>query len=385
MLKLKSIHIEGFKDPKRTIDLTFAEGNVSVIYGQNGSGKTTFLNLLAAIFEIDGNFFKNENIEKIILNYTKKEQIFVLTIEKDKEDFIFTGNVEDFWATSSILCGTNRSIVGLEKIKMEPTNMLTLSGISGMLQPHMPLFDSKNLDKKRHINTNFIAINDIETLIINQYKKGQDAISQKVKNAFFNTISDMSENENAIYEFPDDFNSRIDNKKNILIPSIKLLEEPNLRNKILSFLSSGDATVINGNKTIRALLLNMLEKVEEENIEFESINALIDGFNSHLYRNKKLIVTEKDAYIEYREGEAHDLNQLSSGEQHLLTFLTLFLITGRDRDFFLMDEPEISLNMAWQRELLPLLSRINPNTQIIVATHSPAIAHKHTEYLVELV
>jgi predicted ATP-binding protein involved in virulence len=41
--------------------------------------------------------------------------------------------------------------------------------------------------------------------------------------------------------------------------------------------------------------------------------------------------------------------------------------------------------MKWQRELLPLLSRINPNTQIIVATHSPAIAHKHTEYLVELV
>lgn len=384
MLKLKSIHIKGFKDPKRTIDLTFAEGNVSVIYGQNGSGKTTFLNLLVAIFERDGSFFETENIQRVVLNYTKKEQLCVLTIEKVAHEIIFSENEEDFWTISSILCGTNRGIIGLEKIKFAP-NLLTMSGMFGRVQPYASLFDAKDLDKKYHINTDFIAINDVKTLIINQYKKGQDAISQKVKNSFFNTISDMSENENEKYEFPADFQKRIEAKKDILIPSIQLLEASNLRDKILSFLSSGDATVINGNKTIRALLLNMLEKVEEENIEFESINALIDGFNSHLYRNKKLIVTEKDAYIEYREGETHNLNQLSSGEQHLLTFLTLFLITGRERDFFLMDEPEISLNMAWQRELLPLLSRINPNTQIIVATHSPAIAHKHTEYLVELV
>jgi predicted ATPase len=107
-------------------------------------------------------------------------------------------------------------------------------------------------------------------------------------------------------------------------------------------------------------------------------------FNAHLYRDKKLVVTEDAAYIDLGSGKQHTLNELSSGERHLLTFLTAFLIIGRNRNFFIIDEPEISLNMKWQRELLPLLNEISPNAQIIVATHSPSIAHKNTNYLVEL-
>ena len=138
-------------------------------------------------------------------------------------------------------------------------------------------------------------------------------------------------------------------------------------------------------KIFRALLLNILEEVENENITLKAITKLIEVFNSHLYRNKKLIVIEDKAYIQVNEKERHDLDKLSSGERHLLTFLTTFLILARDYNFLLIDEPEISLNMKWQRELLPLLSELNPNSQIIVATHSPSIAHRNTNYLVELI
>ena len=65
--------------------------------------------------------------------------------------------------------------------------------------------------------------------------------------------------------------------------------------------------------------------------------------------------------------------------------LTLFLIIGKNRNFLMIDEPEISLNMKWQREFLPLLSSLNSNAQIIVASHSPSIAHKNSNYLVELI
>jgi predicted ATP-dependent endonuclease of OLD family len=39
----------------------------------------------------------------------------------------------------------------------------------------------------------------------------------------------------------------------------------------------------------------------------------------------------------------------------------------------LMDEPEISLHFEWQKILLESILEINPNAQIIVATHSPAM------------
>ena len=39
----------------------------------------------------------------------------------------------------------------------------------------------------------------------------------------------------------------------------------------------------------------------------------------------------------------------------------------------LMDEPEISLHIEWQQRLITLIRTLNPNAQIILCTHSPAI------------
>ena len=39
----------------------------------------------------------------------------------------------------------------------------------------------------------------------------------------------------------------------------------------------------------------------------------------------------------------------------------------------LMDEPEISLHIEWQERLITLIRSLNPNAQIILCTHSPAI------------
>ena len=38
-----------------------------------------------------------------------------------------------------------------------------------------------------------------------------------------------------------------------------------------------------------------------------------------------------------------------------------------------MDEPEISLHFDWQKKLIQYIREINPNAQIILATHSPAV------------
>ncbi len=80
----------------------------------------------------------------------------------------------------------------------------------------------------------------------------------------------------------------------------------------------------------------------------------------------------------------HSVNELSSGERHILTFLTLVLFEGQDRNFLIIDEPEISLNIKWQRELMSIFSTLLPKTQIIVASHSPALAKRNPNFLSEL-
>ena len=64
---------------------------------------------------------------------------------------------------------------------------------------------------------------------------------------------------------------------------------------------------------------------------------------------------------------------LSSGEkQMLIILLTTLLQDGKDY-ILLMDEPEISLHIDWQRSLIANIREINPNCQIILTTHSPTV------------
>ncbi|HDY92426.1 MAG TPA: hypothetical protein ENH67_07465 [Pseudoalteromonas sp.] len=60
---------------------------------------------------------------------------------------------------------------------------------------------------------------------------------------------------------------------------------------------------------------------------------------------------------------------LSRGEK---TIIYLFLVVLIYRDsVFLFDEPEISLHVNWQKNLIADLVSLAPNSQFIIATHSP--------------
>lgn len=65
--------------------------------------------------------------------------------------------------------------------------------------------------------------------------------------------------------------------------------------------------------------------------------------------------------------------QLSSGEKQMLIILLTVLVEKRQPYTIFMDEPEISLHVEWQQKLISLIRELNPNAQIILTTHSPAV------------
>lgn len=65
--------------------------------------------------------------------------------------------------------------------------------------------------------------------------------------------------------------------------------------------------------------------------------------------------------------------QLSSGEKQLLIILLTVLIQDNKPSILFMDEPEISLHIQWQKKIIQYIRELNPNVQVIIATHSPAI------------
>lgn len=65
--------------------------------------------------------------------------------------------------------------------------------------------------------------------------------------------------------------------------------------------------------------------------------------------------------------------QLSSGEKQMLVILLTVLVQDEQPCALFMDEPEISLHIEWQQQLIKLIRELNPHVQIILTTHSPAV------------
>ena len=65
--------------------------------------------------------------------------------------------------------------------------------------------------------------------------------------------------------------------------------------------------------------------------------------------------------------------QLSAGEKQMLTIMLTVLVEDQQPCVLFMDEPEISLHFEWQKQLISLILRLNPNIQIVMTTHSPAV------------
>ena len=87
---------------------------------------------------------------------------------------------------------------------------------------------------------------------------------------------------------------------------------------------------------------------------------------------KRIIRSENE--IRFTQiGETLMPYQLSSGEKQMLVILLTVLVEDGQSYVLFMDEPEVSLHIEWQKRLIDLILDLNPNVQIILATHSPAV------------
>lgn len=78
------------------------------------------------------------------------------------------------------------------------------------------------------------------------------------------------------------------------------------------------------------------------------------------------------------------LSSLSSGEKQLFILITEALLQKGLPHLFIADEPELSLHIGWQRLVIGELLEMNPNAQIIIATHSPEIAGKYPNNIINM-
>ena len=78
---------------------------------------------------------------------------------------------------------------------------------------------------------------------------------------------------------------------------------------------------------------------------------------------------------------------MSSGEKQIVTFFAylVFGLETTNQSIFIVDEPELSLHLKWQRQFVDAIMEINNNVQLIFATHAPEIVGRNRSKAVKLI
>lgn len=437
MIKLKKLTFEGFRTEQHIASVEFSEDLISVIYGDNGSGKTTYLKAIHAFFSQDSAYLESISVQAINCEYFYDEvnEVFDednnlieqtviaenllgnLRIEKKEGHYDWEAFEQSpLIKTQSLSLGVERGIA-TQQLRIEPELLLnyfihprnrgsvkgvadrsdlSLHQLAEGLSRYIRTWQANSHRSRRseikfdsrHVNLQDIKLNNIEQILVDRYRFAREFATEQIQDALFNTLAVAISGEHKINKVSkSDFVSALKDNHLRLLEALEDNSKNEFKNSIITKLKNlehdGAYDAVYDKELLRELLWNMLEKLKFEKLLLSSINLLTEKFNNYLIDDKVLKILDDRAFVEV-SGRELPLSDLSSGERHILTFLTLVLFQGRQRNFLIIDEPEISLNIKWQRDLMGLLNNLAPNTQIIVASHSPALAKRKPEYLTEL-
>lgn len=119
--------------------------------------------------------------------------------------------------------------------------------------------------------------------------------------------------------------------------------------------------------------------VEEHEQAYRPIRDYIDAVNGFLEdkhlvpRYRELVPRRVTVAVEFEDGSVADLGSLSSGEKQIASMMYAATYFGDLGSIVLIDEPEISLHIDWQRRFVPTIAERLGDHQLIICTHSPEI------------
>jgi predicted ATP-dependent endonuclease of OLD family len=146
----------------------------------------------------------------------------------------------------------------------------------------------------------------------------------------------------------------------------------------------------------RAPQLSLIRQVERlvnefndsERKIFEKIRRYEEIVNSFLNDSKKSISFREDGelLVSLPSTVRSDVLMLSSGERQLFVLITALMFNEDEKqaNVLIIDEPELSLHIKWQEMFVSAIRTANPETQVILATHSPSIINDLEEDCVDL-
>jgi ABC-type lipoprotein export system ATPase subunit len=340
-MKIKKLSVEKLWN-KHTFTIDFND-DITILIGKNGSGKSTILNLIDYLLS-NGKSNKAYKFSSINLSFDEKSEIKV-----EQQSFSVENKIEQLDSIKMLL----------DKIRED----ISLKG----------KFEEKNeLEKKLFLEENDFSDKEIDYLFLNTF----DMEVQQSHRVLTNS------NTQKHYKGKSYIKTELDVLLNSLITDFKLyLLKIKKEVELIQDEFDKQLNRYTEENNINGLKEKLLEKSEKLKNIYQNRDTFENKINQlFLDTGKKITLDENNSIIFELEDEDNDLLtpfQLSSGEKQILIIMLNIMLLDNKPTILLMDEPEISLHVEWQRVFIETLLELNPNLQIIIATHSPAIVSKN--------
>lgn len=433
MAIVKSLSIDGlWGDADKKVHFDFHK-DVNFIIGVNGSGKTTVINMLAAALLGDWRALSNLAFKVITIKLDAASDGFLPTITLKKIQS----------EESPELDGVEYSIRLHSKDKLKKYTLhryseeiryrtyITHMGRRG-IQRSMRLDADRSAENitdvlERLVSTSWLSVH---RSTVYEQKEGHKKSPVDIKlgdiiellGKYFTTLDKRSmEEQNSFQEkvfLASLYEGGAKDKKSIFEPvgAEELREEQDHLEEIFTqfeiFSKGTQKKVANHIKHVAAamdkvrenptklgweiimpLVLNSrIDSIIDEWQKFNSVRAeiyqpkekFLQVINGLFQRKEVFLAKDNEIKVKTQSEKELPASMLSSGEKQLLIVLGQALLQSNNKWVYIADEPELSLHVKWQDELVNNIRILNPQAQIIFATHSPDIVGEYGKQVFDM-
>lgn len=398
--------------------------DLTIMVGKNGAGKTTTLNIINSIINqkfqklfkhkftsIEAYFIENK-IE--ILNEGSKTLRIIHTLPSNKEEKI------------TIVKGSDKPIKNLS-YKLEtlyfPTYRRLETDLMALLTDSLELDDnlySYSYSAKRaigelpYISQNIsdtvlgLTHKDITTIIEKKWNEVNEFEKKELNNVINGFLLSLLEPEsNKLWNTSFEFNpNQVKRELQQMFKQVGIIssEDETKRDLILDYVDKVEWAHIRLNENRSDDDKNKQRKKHNNNRDVEDLSKAIEITLSYTridqlltrYRETFNTITEKrkpfrdlvntlneflDIDVEIIKGKMYfvkdgtllNFEDLSAGEKQLVALFVYTKVHLKKNTIVIIDEPELSLHINWQRKFLKHLTEGDSQIQYIVSTHSPFI------------
>jgi len=430
MNTIESVKIQKFWGDKEVI-LRFRP-DVNFLIGVNGSGKTTIINLIAATLNADFTTLDRINFEKIhielkpIIKDSKTKKTAFIEVEKaennsspfskilfkiknyDDNDFkkYNLGDLEEEtfirFRDMNYIYHHSGMRAPSPKSKERDINKAIESLVNvSWLSIHRISSTAKRNEERSFESTIDLKIQELQIELVKYFSllnRRYALETERFQKYIFTSLIDANPDETFTFER----NIDSEKEKASLKQIFKHFEisERNINTKLERFFQIYEASLakiesnqnlrindiihVVGIRKIHSIVQEWQAVLEKQKLINKSKDTFLAVINNLLQRKELFINEKNELTVRTQSGKIFPPTILSSGEKQLLIILGQSLLQEEKVHIYIADEPELSLHVEWQEKLVTSLKSLNPNSQIIFATHSPDIVGKFSNSVIKV-